>query len=68
MNRNGKIGRAPDFTTAFLVTAAVIMFCILALIWALYGMLAALLVSWLIDLWIKRKPLHQNGIKPTQRP
>ena len=68
MNRNGKIGRAPDFTTAFLITAGVIVFCILALLWALYGMIPALAVAWLIDLWIKRKPLHHNGIKPTQRP
>ena len=68
MNRHGKIGRAPDFTSAFLVTAAVVVFCVLAVIWALYGVIAALFAAWLIDLWIKRKPLHHNGIKPTQRP
>lgn len=68
MNQNHKLGRAPDFTTAFLITAAVVIFCILTLLWALYGMIAALAVAWLIDLWIKRKPLHHNGIKPTQRP
>jgi len=66
LNHNRSTGRAPDYTTAFLITAGVVIFCVLMLLWALYGMLSALAVAWLLDLWIKRKPFHHNGIKPTQ--
>ncbi|MEM0949316.1 MAG: hypothetical protein AAGK37_18100 [Pseudomonadota bacterium] len=43
------MGRAPDYTNAFLVSAAVLCLTILIGIWAIFGYLAALLISYATD-------------------
>ena len=40
---------APDYTNAFLVSAAVLCMVILTAIWVVWGFLAALLVSYATD-------------------
>ena len=43
------MGRAPDYTNAFLVSAAVLCLTILIGIWAIYGFIAALLTGYATD-------------------
>ena len=57
-------GRVQDYTVPFLVAFGVVLFCVLGFVWALYGFLPALAAAYLIDQWIRIKPLHRNGIKP----
>ncbi|WP_424970615.1 hypothetical protein [Dinoroseobacter sp. S76] len=57
-------GRVEDFTLPFLVAFGVVLFCVLGFVWALYGFLPAMAAAYLLDQWIKLKPLHRNGIKP----
>lgn len=42
-------GSAPDYTNPFLVSACALTFCALALVWAVAGIVVALLVAWLMD-------------------
>ncbi|WP_425090741.1 hypothetical protein [Tropicimonas sp. S265A] len=65
MSENRKIGRVEDFTTPFLVAFCIVLFCVLGFVWALYGFLPALAVAYVLDQIFRRKPLHQNGLKPT---
>lgn len=43
------MGRAPDYTNAFLVSAAVLCLTILVGIWAVFGFLAALMTGYATD-------------------
>lgn len=42
-------GRVEDYTNAFLGSAFVLCLLILTTIWALWGFLAALFISWTVD-------------------
>lgn len=43
------IGRAPNYTQPFLVTAGVIVFLLLCVVWAIWGLLSAVLAGWATD-------------------
>lgn len=62
--QNRPPGRVQDYTAPFLVAFGIVLFCVLGFVWALYGFVPALAAAYLIDQWIKLKPLHRNGIKP----
>jgi len=64
MSRPQKTGRAEDYTAAFLVAFAVVLFCILGFVWALYGFLPAIAAAYLIDQVLRRHPPRRNGLKP----
>jgi hypothetical protein len=65
MADNHKTGRVQDYTAPFLVAFCVVLFCVLGFVWALYGFVPALAAAYLLDQLFRRKPLHHNGIKPT---
>ena len=49
MRDDGRPGAAPDYTTAFLVSAFMVVWFALLVIWAIWGLLAAGGVSWVAD-------------------
>ncbi|PRY94453.1 hypothetical protein BCF33_0041 [Hasllibacter halocynthiae] len=42
-------GSAPDYTNPFLVSAFVLTFCALSMVWAVAGIVVAMLLAWAMD-------------------
>lgn len=49
MSQEHEIRRAPDYTGPFLVTAGVIVFLLLCVVWAIWGLFSAVLAGWATD-------------------
>lgn len=54
MRDHSKIGRAPDFTTAFLCMAGVVLFMALTTVYAIYGFMGVALFALALDKCIMR--------------
>ncbi|WP_420862621.1 histidinol phosphate aminotransferase [Algirhabdus cladophorae] len=54
MRDHSKIGHAPDFTTAFLCMAGVVLFMALTTIYAIYGFVGVALFAVAMNKWITR--------------
>ena len=54
------LGRAPNYTNAFLVSAYVVLVIVLVTIWATWGYGAALLVAFASHMYLARKLLARE--------
>lgn len=64
--KNHPVGRAPDYTNAFLAMAFVWMMIALITIWALWGFLVAIVACSFAHAWLAHKLQKQAAVVPVR--